>query len=930
MNVYGIGPELVEPAVVPGRLSGPGSQSPTPEKAMRPLIRRPGTLLALAGVACLAPVAAAAQGSPAGEAAPERTAPIAHAAARSGLIRLDGRLEEPDWAAAVPATEFTQQRPNEGEPASERTEVRFLYDDDALYIGARMYDSLGPAGVTRRLARRDQDAQGDYLRVDFDTYRDRLHSVEFDVNPAGWRGDAAESDRSWDPVWQAATQVDSLGWTAEIRIPFSQLRFSSDSVQTWGLNLTRFIQRKQEHALWSFWRQNAPGGPGFFGELAGMRIRSRPQRMQLLPYAVARTERVSSGTPESPFYDPTSTGLRFGGDLKYLLTSNLTLSATVNPDFGQVEVDPAVVNLSAYETYFAEQRPFFVEGSSLFGFGQPGCNINCTLGLSLFYSRRVGRSPQATLLAQAAGPYADIPENTTILGAVKLTGRTASGWTVGVVDAVTRREVAEVATDDDGRMRQPVEPLTNSFAGRVRRELRGGDLVVGGMLTSVNRDLEGPGLSSLLPPRAHTAGVDADYTWGRRTYRLYAALAASHVSGDSGAILRLQRSSARYLQRPDLEYDGYDPSATALSGYGFIARLAKQGGAWRGDLNAAVVSPGFETNDMGYQTSADWRWLNGTLGRRFTTPTRAYRTLQVMAGAQQYWNHDGDVTRREVTGLATAELPNYWNTSLVLSRLAPALSDRLARGGPVLGQPAIVSAAFTLTTDGRKPVALRANLSGSRNQEGGSSLSVSLNATLRPASNIALILGPGFTRSNITAQYVTSVADASATAFYGRRYVFSHLDQKQVFMTARASVTFTPDLSLELFAQPLLASADYHNFEEFAAPRNRAKLVYGRDAGTITETGLGADFRYVIDPDAAGPAPAFTLTNPDFNLRSLRGTGVLRWEWRPGSTAYLVWTQTRSGSANVGDFDFGRDRDALFATPADNIFLLKVSYWLGL
>jgi len=908
---------------------------------MYPALR--STLFGVAALAALAPAALeaqaalAAQARPAVPAAEARPAPVAAASPRQVPVRLDGLLDEADWAAAEPETEFTQQRPDEGAPASERTEVRFLYDDEALYIGARMFDSRGAAGVTSRLVRRDQNPQSDFLRIDFDTYRDRLYSLSFDVNPAGWRADAAGTDASWDPVWEAATQVDSLGWTAEIRIPFSQLRFSRDSVQAWGLNLTRFIQRKQERVLWSFWRQNQPGGPAFFGELAGLRVQRRPQRMEIVPYGVVRGERLSSGNPASPFYEARSGGVRVGGDLKYLLTSNLTLSATVNPDFGQVEVDPAVVNLSAFETYFPEQRSFFVEGSRLFGYGQPACNINCTLGLSLFYSRRVGRPPQGSQLASAGGPYYDVPDNTAILGAAKLTGRTSGGWTVGVLNAVTRQEVARVAAEDGSVLRQPVEPLTNSFVGRVRRELRGGNLVLGGIATSVNRDLGESGLASVLPGRANSAGLDLEYTWGRRTYRLYAAVAGSQVAGDSGAILRLQRSSARYLQRPDrdnganglLSY-GYDPSATSLGGYGAIARVAKQGGNWLWDLNAASVSPGFETNDMGYQTMADWRWVNGAVGRQFTRPTSWYRTLTVMGGAEHYWNFDGDATKRGVTGLGVIELPNYWNSSLVVYRNFASLSDRLARGGPVLGQPGGTGASFSLATDTRRRVALRASLAAAGDDEGGSSRSGSLTATLRPAANVLLTLGPGISRATSVNQYVTSVADPTATAFGGRRYVFSHLDQRQLFMTTRASVTFTPDLSLEVFAQPLLASADFRDFEEFAAPRGRERLVYGRDAGTIATQTVNGEVRYAVDPDAGGPAGTFTVRNPDFNFRSLRGTGVLRWEWRPGSTAYFVWTQTRSGRAGVGDFDFGRDWDALSGAPADNIFLLKISYWLGM
>ncbi|HEX8904448.1 MAG TPA: DUF5916 domain-containing protein [Longimicrobiaceae bacterium] len=444
----------------------------------------------LLSAALLLPGVARAQQTPAPASAAERPRPVATAVPRSGPVTLDGRLDEPAWQAAPPAGGFIQQRPNEGAPPTDSTEVRFLYDDEAIYIGARMFNARGASGVTSRLTRHDDIPASDILRIDFDTYHNKLHSVEFDVNPAGWRGDASDVDRSWDPVWQAEARVDSAGWTAEIRIPFSQLRFSRDSVQRWGLNLTRIEHRSQERDLWSFRRQNQPASPAFFGELQGMRIRRAPEHAELLPYVVARTQRLGSADPRSPFYDPHPSDVRVGADLKYLLTSSFTLSAAVNPDFGQVEVDPAVVNLSAFETFFPEQRPFFVEGADVFAFGNPGCNINCGLGLDLFYSRRIGRPPQGAGLAFAAGQFADVPQNSTILGAAKITGRTRSGYSVGLIDAVTRREVAEVAVDDTARVFQPVEPLTNSFVGRVKRELRGGRVVLGGIATAVNRSID--------------------------------------------------------------------------------------------------------------------------------------------------------------------------------------------------------------------------------------------------------------------------------------------------------------------------------------------------------------------------------------------------------------------------------------------------------
>ncbi|MCG6988640.1 MAG: carbohydrate binding family 9 domain-containing protein [Gemmatimonadetes bacterium] len=864
------------------------------------------------------------------------TRPVVVAVRRAGPIDIDGHLDEAAWKAAEPATGFIQQTPDEGAPATQRTDVRFLYDDQALYIGARMYDSAAPAGVTARLARRDDDPQSDELQIDFDPYHDRLHHVAFDVDPAGWRGDSNDGDSSWDPVWEVKTSVDSLGWTAEIRIPFSQLHFSSDSVQTWGLEIMRLVHRSQEHDLWAFYHRDETGGPSFYGTLSGLRMSHAPLHAEVLPYVVARTERLGTANPASPFYDPHPTDFRVGGDLDYLLGRSFALSATVNPDFGQVEVDPAVVNLTAFETYFPEKRPFFVQGSSIFDFGSPGCMVDCGRGLDLFYSRRIGAPPPGASLAYAAGAYASVPDNTTILGAAKVTGRTSGGTTVGLLDAVTNREVARVAESDGTRLTQPVAPLTNDFVGRVKQDLDRGDLVLGGLFTSADRRLHDPGLAGLLPAAARTGGVDGEYFWGHHAYHLYAALTASHVAGDSAAILRLQRSSARYYQRPDRTAHGdglfsttYDPHARSLDGYGAIARVAKGGGSWIGDLNGAAVSPGFETNDLGFQQKADWLWLNGSFGRRLTTPTRWYRTLMAVGGAEGYWNYDGDRTRSDVTGALVLQLLDYWSGTFIYQRLGPALDDRLTRGGPVVAKAGETLGQVEISTDPRRSLILDATLGAGRSDDGGYMDKVSLSATVRPSPNVSVSLTPTYARNVSTAQYVTSVADPTATAFYGERYVFAHLDEKQLSMETRVNVTFTPALSLELYAQPLLASGAYSDLEQFARPRSQAKLVYGRDVGTIRTTGTGENRSYVIDPDGAGPAKSFTVPDPNFDLRSLRGTAVLRWEWRPGSTAYLVWTQTRSASAPLGDLAFGRDMRALGREPSDNVFEMKVSYWLG-
>jgi len=872
-----------------------------------------------------------AQDSAARDTAPHSIAPrpVAQSVRRSGPVVIDGRLDESAWQGAPPITTFTQQQPTEGAPATQRTDVRILFDDGALYIGARMYDTQGARGVRRQLVRRDAELSSDLLTIDLDPFRDRLHYTEFSINPSGVRGDALDGDASWDPVWEGAARIDSLGWTAEMRIPLSQLRFPRDSVQTWGMEITRLVQRLNEYDLWSFIPRNSRGGPAFYGALAGIAPQGRPSRLELLPYGVIGTSRLTP-QPGNPLFDAHKGTMRVGADLKYAAASNLTLSATINPDFGQVEVDPAVVNLSAYETYYAEKRPFFVEGSNLFDYGQPACDINCGLGLYLFYSRRIGRPPQGAALAYAAGPYTDVPENTTILGAAKLTGRTANGYAIGVMDAVTRGESAPVITGDGTRITQAVQPAENDFVGRVSREMRDGNLSVGGMLTSAYRNMNDAGLESLLDRHAEAGGVDARAYWGNHAYMAYGAIAASNVEGDSGAIQRLQRSSARYYQRPDLRSAHYDPSATALRGYGSIVRVTKQDGNWLWDLNGTDVSPGFETNDLGFQQQAGWRWVNGSLGRQYTKPTRAYRTLELFANVEQQWNYDGDVTGHDGTAILQSQLPNYWNTSVILERTLESYSDQLTRGGPVVRSAGARFAQLGVTTDARQPVMLSTHPGVSYGDDGSFLSNVDLSVTWRPASNLSLSADPALQVARATDQYVQVVSDPTAASFYGKRYVFAHLNQRTFSMTTRGAVTFTPALSLQLFAQPLIASGHYLQFEEFAAPRQLRKLVYGRDVGTITSSGAAGGLTYTVDPDGPGAAAPFTIANPDFNLRSLRGTAVLRWEYRPGSTAYLVWTQTRDTDAAFGNFDFTRDRTALFAAHPDNIFLLKISYWLGL
>jgi hypothetical protein len=906
-----------------------------------PLLR--SLALASALLACAPAVRAAAQATPVSNS----TQPAVHATGptpqmsavrRTEPIVIDGKLDEPIWSTAPAATGFRQQEPQEGQPATQRTEVRIAYDDDALYIGARMYDSLGAAGVHTRLARRDDQPEGDNIQFVFDTYHDHTGRTVFQVNPSGVKYDAGQAspyaDPSWDPVYSVATRVDSAGWTAEFRIPFSQLRFPRDSVQTWGMQVWRFIERRNELDMWSFWGKNQTGGPSRFGHVLDLRPPRQRRSVELLPYAVARQSFVRPLQPGSPFEDTHQSSWRVGGDVKALLTSTLTLDATINPDFGQVEVDPAVVNLSQYETFFDEKRPFFVEGSGLFGFGDFNCHFCSNVSsMTPFYSRRIGRAPQGFVSQPAV--FTHSPENSTILGAAKITGRTAGGLQMGVMDAVTRSERA-LAQDASGtRFTEQVEPPTNYFVGRVKQNLNGGNVQVGAIATSVLRRFDSPALQDLIPSRAEAVGGDWNLYWNKRTWSFIGNFVLSEAGGDSASILRLQRSSARYFQRPDrgqgsngLFSDRYEPGMTSLRGFGGYGRLAKDSGPWEFETAVDYRSPGFEVNDLGFLPQADYVWWNFNGLRVWNTPTRHYRSLVAILGTQQQVNFDGDVTGRDLHAYLGGQLPNYWNVSAFTIYNAALSDDRLTRGGPVVRVPSNITYFLNVSTDSRKPVVLNTNPRYTITADGTRSYSMNLGVRVKPASNVQFSVGPSYYFSTDHAQFIARFNDPTATNFYGQRTVFSDLEQHQLAMDTRLNWTFTPTLTLELFAQPLVASGSFSRFKEFAAPRSIRKTIY--DATQLTPIVTDGEVTgYTLDPDRNPATANFTLPNPDFNFRSLRGNAVLRWEYRPGSTLYLVWQQQRTGLEPFGTFDFGRDAPAVFNAPPDNVFVVKVSYWFG-
>jgi hypothetical protein len=844
-------------------------------------------------------------------------APVAYSVRATVPIRVDGVLDEAAWQAAQPVTAFTQLVPDEGAPVTERTEIRFLFTDDALYIGARLYDRHP---VTTRLGRRDGSmAASDWLTIIIDSYHDHRTAFGFEVNPSGVRRDQTRTegggeDDSWDPVWEAATSITDDGWTAEIRIPFSQLRFNPAESQTWGLQVERQIARNREFAVFSFTPTSQPAGIPRFGHLEGLRDLQAGRRLEVLPYSVLRGESIDRGT--NPFRDKRDAGLAVGADLKYRLTSDLTLDVTVNPDFGQVEVDPAQVNLTAIETQFQEKRPFFVEGSEIFNFGAGGGN-------SMFYTRRIGRAPQ--LLPGTT--QRDVADAARILGAAKLSGRSAAGWSMGVLNALTGREEVLFRDAQGLDERATAEPLTNYFAGRLRRDLRGGQSMLGGMLTTVHRSLDTDAARARLRSAAYTGGTDFRHEWANRTWALTGFVSGSHVQGSRDAILIAQRSPWRYFQRPDAHHLTLDPERTSLTGLSTQAQLQyRRGRHWRYSLLGGTTTPQYEVNDMGFQFRADR--IDGQAGVTYVEPRPGslLRNWQVNGTARAERNYDGATIMNRVSAFAAAQTLNYWSGNLQVGYSGSALDDRLTRGGPSARRPAQLQLNTSFSTDSRRTVSAGGGFGYARNDAGGSGWGVGGGVTVRPAPSWSVNLNPSFERAHNTAQFLGTRVDATAPHTFGSRYLFSVLDQTTLALETRIDVTFTPSLTLQVYAQPFIASADFGAPAELRAPGLYEFLVYGRDIGAVETVDGGVR---VYPQGREGAAAPFVVPDLDFTLRSLRGNAVLRWEYRPGSTLFVAWQQNRRNELDSGVFDFARDRVALFDTRPDNVLVLKVNYWIN-
>lgn len=703
------------------------------------------------------------------------TAPSIRAVQRIERVELDGRLDEAAWEHAPIATGFVQRQPNPGNAATEETGARILYDDHAIYVGMRLYDSR-PDSIAAQLARRDASGiYSDWAIVALDSHDDNRTAFVFGVNPRGVQQDNfisedSRPDPSWDAVWEAKTRIDSLGWTAEFRIPLSQLRFSPERT-VWGVQFQRVIARKDERVLWAPTPPDAPGIVSSFGALTGLTGLQPSRRLELQPYTVGRLTRAP-GDRADPFYRENDLFGGIGADLKYGITSGLTLTATINPDFGQVEADPSVVNLTAYETFFEEKRPFFVEDADIFRLAN--------FGEQLFYSRRIGRQPQG----RVDGQFVDTPSATTILGAAKLSGKTSGGWSVGVLNAVTAPEEARYVDGQGLAQVASVEPLTNYSVARLTRDLRRGQSAVGAIFTATNRRLEEGGGLDFLRSAAYASGITGRHRFGGGDYEVSGGVLGSYVRGSKRAITLAQLAPGRYFQRPDAEHIELDPNRTTLSGTAADLRLGKiGGGGWRWSLGGHAVSPGFEVNDLGYQRGVDALSQTASIAYEQFEPGRLFRSWSITAEDMSRWNFAGERTATLALLTGRFQLQNYWSGILSLNRLFPALSVDALRGGPALRIPGGTESVFLLSSDPRKRVGLRFFGSAyGEDETNAAAFRLAPTFEFRPSTRSEFSLGINYHRNRESSQYVPVQSQDTRT-----HHAVARLEQTTLALATRFS-----------------------------------------------------------------------------------------------------------------------------------------------
>jgi hypothetical protein len=868
----------------------------------------------LAGVAllCLSVASVALAQSPVNGAGDRKQATATRVP--NGSIRVDGRLDDEAWQKAAPITDFVQKEPTEGAVPTDAMDVRIVYDADVLYVGARMFSKDGR--IQAPLGRRDSIDQAEHILVSFDTFLDRRTAVVYGVTAAGVRIDRYHSadqedsfDSGYDPVWRAETNVSGDQWTAELWIPFSQLRFNPETDLRWGLNLYRFRPTLDEADYWILIPRTVRAWSSRFGDVSGINGVVPPRRIEALPYVAGGSTVNGDRDALNPFDDGKNLEGRVGADVKMGLGPNLTLETSLNPDFGQVEADPAEVNLTAFETRFPEKRPFFLEGAQLFNIGHP----------NFYYSRRIGARP----IGPASGDYVEYPNQNTILAAAKLTGRLQSKTSLGFIGAVTDDEHASIANVAIGEKRTvAVSPHAYHFVGRMLQEFGPSASTAGFIVNYMHRDLEeGSPLADLYSRNAVGVAGNTLLRFKGGQYEFRGSGGGSFLNGSEKAVERWQRSSSHYAQRPDRDYSPLDPTKTSMAGWSVQLNFDKTGGRhWLWGANTKIDSENFEVNDFAQLNGADGWMTNANIRYRETQPGTVFRTYYFQLDTMTDTTLRGLMQSGRIRGTANVTWLNYWTSSVQFSRDLETTSVSLTRGGPLMGRGPGWTTNINVGNRASSRTRITGNVYYQANDDGLEVTRVQGTFSIRPGPRWQFAVTPYYDRVTEPQQYTSTLPNGRPET-YDTRYIFAFIDRSTMSMEYRLGLTLRPDLNLDVYAEPFAASGHYYDYGELLEPGSRQRLKYGTDGTTLT-----------INPDGSQVATAdgstIPLRNRDFNTLSFRSNVVLRWEWRTGSTFYVVWQQDRAGTETVGTTVNVGDAFRSVNAPGANIFLIKTSFWI--
>ena len=841
--------------------------------------------------------------------------------------KIDGKADDPAWEG-VPwgGGDFRQKNPDAGAPASVQTKFKILYDAKNLYILFRNYDPE-PDKIVSRMSRRD-GFEGDWVEINIDSYFDKRTAFSFTSSVSGVKGDEYVSndgamwDASWDPIWYLKTSIDAEGWIAELRIPLSQLRFTDKDELTWGFQIQRYLFRNQETSNWKYIPPDAPGWVHLFGELRGLKGIKPQKQLEIQPYIVAKTETFQK-EEGNPFKTGNSAGLDAGLDAKIGITSDITLDLTVNPDFGQVEADPSQVNLSAFRLFFVERRPFFIEGNNTLNFPIADFSTN-----NLFYSRRIGRNPQASVETDddendgddgddGVDEHVFMSNNSTILGAAKLTGKNKKGFSWGILESVTAPEQATI--DSLGYQRtQRVEPLTNYLVARAQQDINKGNTIVGGMLTATNRKINDPHLD-FLHKDAFSGGVDFIHHWKNRTYFVSSRTIFSHVRGSSEAITNTQKASERYFQRPDNDHENVDTKRRSLTGTAGTLIAGKKSGKLIYEVGTMWLSPELELNDIGFLTLTDqlsqWIWLQ----YRVLKPVGKFRSMRYNFVQYNDFDYDYKHIASGYDADGFLEFKNFWTLGFGANFLTRFVSNADLRGGPAMRYPGSYRGFVSFGTDRRKKFQLILSPTidqGLNNYKRARTMEMQM--VYRPINAFNISLVPNISSIQNKLQYVATGSTNDAD-----RHVVAEIDQTIARLTIRMTYMLTPNLSIQYWGQPFGTSGQYDNYKYVT---NAGAENYHQRFTTVPSAWISEnDERYYMDENVDGTSD-FDFEKPDFNIGQFRSNLVIRWEYIPGSTAFLVWTQENNGDFYTRDGAPYQRFDFDFKDKGHHIFLLKFTY----